>query len=44
MIEHKKILPTNHTAHGEAAVYNTFKLNRFEKINFGLDASSTDGD
>lgn len=28
-----KILPTSHKAQGEAAVYNTFKLNRHEKNN-----------
>ena len=35
----KKILPTSPKAHGVAAVYNTFKLNRHEKL-IGLDASS----
>ena len=34
-----KNLPTSPTAHGVAAVYNTFKLNHHEKL-IGLDASS----
>jgi hypothetical protein len=37
--QEEKILPISHTAHGEAAVYKTFKLNRHEKL-IGLDASS----